>query len=82
MIKGDAKSANPCYIRPVARGAGIKKGELRSVHLLQLVEPGGVEPGSNNHRPIKALDVNQIVIVPKFCTKIALDFLVGNAFNP
>lgn len=35
-----AKSANPCHIRPVVRGAGIKKGELRSVHLFQLVADG------------------------------------------
>ena len=40
-IKNSAKSVNPCHIRPVARGAGIKKGELRSVHLLQLVEAAG-----------------------------------------
>ena len=36
-----AKSVNPCpdlmKSRPVARGAGIKKGELRSVHLFKLV---------------------------------------------
>ena len=45
-IKNSAKSVNPCHIRPVARGAGIKKGELRSVHLLQLVEAAGIEPAS------------------------------------
>ena len=45
-IKNGAKSANPCHARPVARDAGIKKGELRSVHLLQLVEAGGFEPTS------------------------------------
>ena len=37
VIRNGAQSVNPCPIRPVARGAGIKKGELRSVHLLQLV---------------------------------------------
>ena len=37
VIRNGAKSINPCQIGPVARGAGIKKGELRSVHLLQLV---------------------------------------------
>ena len=40
------KSVNPFHIRPVARGVGIKKGELRSVHLLQLVETAGIEPAS------------------------------------
>ena len=47
-IKKGSKSVNPCHIRPVARGAGIKKGELRSVHLLQLVEMAGFEPASAN----------------------------------
>lgn len=36
------KSANHCHIGPVARGAGIKKGELGSVHLFKLVEAAGV----------------------------------------
>lgn len=40
-IKKDSTSVNPCRIRPVARGSGIKKGELRSVHLLQLVVEQG-----------------------------------------
>ena len=37
VIRNGAKSVNHCHIRPVARGAGIKKGELRSVHLFKLV---------------------------------------------
>ena len=47
-IRNGAKSVNPCHIRAVARGVGIKKGELRSVHLLQLVEMAGFEPASAN----------------------------------
>ena len=47
-IKNGTKSITPCHIGPVARGAGIKKGELRSVHLLQLVETAGIEPASAN----------------------------------
>ena len=46
-----AKSVNPCQMGPVARGAGIKKGELRSVHLLQLVEAAGIEPASASPLP-------------------------------
>ena len=47
-IKKWAKSASPRHTRPVARGAGIKKGELRSVHLFKLVEMAGFEPASVN----------------------------------
>ena len=46
VIRNGMKSVNPCHIRPIARGSGIKKGELRSVHLFQLVEVAGVEPAS------------------------------------
>ncbi len=56
VIINGAKSENPCHIRPVARGAGIKKGELRSVHLLQLVEMAGFEPASANP-PLEDLHV-------------------------
>mgnify|MGYP000550562044 CR=1 FL=1 len=41
-ITSVAKSVNPGLTRPVARGAGIKKGDLRSVHLFKLVEAAGV----------------------------------------
>ena len=37
VIRSGAKSVNPCHIRPVARGADIKKGQPRTVDLLKLV---------------------------------------------
>ena len=51
-IRNGVNSVNPCHIRPVARGTGIKKGELRSVHLFQLVETGGIEPPSASTPPL------------------------------
>ena len=45
-IRNGAKSVNHCHIRAAARGVGIKKGELRSVHLFKLVEAAGFEPAS------------------------------------
>ncbi|OOY35288.1 hypothetical protein BOV88_06105 [Solemya velum gill symbiont] len=51
-IRNGAKSVNPCHIRPVARGAGIKKGELRSVHLLQLVAIINMKKRSRVAQPV------------------------------
>lgn len=43
-IKKREKSVNPCHIRSVARVAGKKKGQPRTVDLLKLVEMAGFEP--------------------------------------
>jgi hypothetical protein len=50
-IKKGAKSVKPYKVRPVARGAGNKKGELRSVRLSELVEAAGIEPASASTPP-------------------------------
>jgi hypothetical protein len=50
-IKKGAKSVKSCQVRPVARSAGNKKGELRSVRLSELVEAAGIEPASASTPP-------------------------------
>ncbi len=46
------KLVNPYHIRPVARGAGKKKGQPRTIGLLILVDTTGFEPAYNNNQSI------------------------------
>ena len=71
-IKMGSKSVKPCHIRPVARGVGIKKGELRSVHLLQLVEAAGFEPLCRVLRCRLFLKKQSL----KYCTNMNLNILI------
>lgn len=52
-IKKGAKSVSPHHTRPVAREAGNKKGEPRSVHpFFKMVEAAGIEPASADTPPL------------------------------